>query len=181
MRVTLQYVFGTSILSDRIPLPQGPVARQIATKGEETVCTRLIVAAELRYGGAKAESKRLSERFGLVLSDLEVRPLENPDDLHHGAIRPLARHDAPMGPNDLLIAAHTRSISRWSPPRSGNSRVSGICRSKTGDLTDGARSAPRRVYRTRRVGQQSMPAPSTRSSQIWRRGWPPQMPISPDR
>lgn len=109
--MTLRYLLDTSIVSDLIRHPQGPVARQIAAKGEETVCTSVIVAAELRYGAEKAGSKRLFERVDLVLSALEVLPLETPGDLHYGALHHhLARHGTPIGPNDLLIAAHARSL-----------------------------------------------------------------------
>ena len=109
--MTLRYLLDTNIVSDLIRHPQGQVARQIAAKGEETVCTSIIVAAELRYGAEKAGSKRLSERVDLVLSALEVLPFETPGDFHYGVIRHhLARHGTPIGPNDLLIAAHARSL-----------------------------------------------------------------------
>ncbi len=110
--MTLRYLLDTNIVSDLIRHPQGPVARQIAAKGEDTVCTSVIVAAELRYGAGKAGSKRLSERVDLVLSALEVLPLETPPgDLHYGEIRHhLAQHGTPIGPNDLLIAAHARAL-----------------------------------------------------------------------
>jgi tRNA(fMet)-specific endonuclease VapC len=109
--VTLRYLLDTNIVSDLIRHPQGPVARRIAAKGEETVCTSIIVAAELRYGAEKAGSKRLSERVELVLSALEVLPLETPSEFHYGAIRHhLVQHGIPIGPNDLVIAAHARSL-----------------------------------------------------------------------
>ena len=107
----LHYLLDTNIVSDLIRHPQGPVARRITSKGEDTVCTSVVVAAELRYGVEKAGSKRLSERVNLVLSALEVLPLEIPGDLHYGAIRHhLTRHGTPIGPNDLLIAAHARAL-----------------------------------------------------------------------
>ncbi len=75
------------------------------------MCSSMIVACELRYGAAKAASKRLSERVDLVLSALDVLPMEPPADRHYGDIRQrLARQGTPIGPNDLLIAAHARSL-----------------------------------------------------------------------
>ncbi|MHB1871756.1 MAG: PIN domain-containing protein [Steroidobacteraceae bacterium] len=109
--MTLRYLLDTNIVSDLIRHPQGAVARQIAAKGEDTVCTSVIVAAELRYGAEKAGSKRLSDRVDLILSALEVLPLETPGDFHYGKLRHhLAQHGTPIGPNDLLIAAHARAL-----------------------------------------------------------------------
>ncbi len=107
----LRYLLDTNILSDLIRHPQGRIAQWIASRGEDTVCTSVVVAAELRYGAEKACSKRLSERVNLVLSVLEVLPLETPSDFHYGQIRHhLAQHGIPIGPNDLLIAAHARAL-----------------------------------------------------------------------
>ena len=107
----LRFLLDTNILSDLIRHPQGEVARRLAARGEDSVCTSTIVACELRYGAEKSGSKRLSERVDLVLSALEVLPLEAPADRHYGTIRQLlAQRGTPIGPNDLLIAAHARSL-----------------------------------------------------------------------
>lgn len=109
--MALRYLLDTNILSDLIRHPQGRVARHIAARGEDSVCTSIVVAGELRYGAEKAESKKLSERVDLLLSALDVLPLEAPTDRHYGDIRHrLARQGVPIGPNDLLIAAHARSL-----------------------------------------------------------------------
>jgi len=99
------------VLSALIRDPQGPIAQRIAAAGEETVCTSVLVAAELRYGAHKSGSVRLAERVDLILSTLEILPLEVPADRHYGDIRQrLARLGTPIGPNDLLIAAQARSL-----------------------------------------------------------------------
>ena len=65
------------------------------------------MAAELRYGATKSDSKQLSERVDLLLSALEILPLEPPVDLRYAEVRHhLATQGTPIGPNDLLIAAH---------------------------------------------------------------------------
>jgi tRNA(fMet)-specific endonuclease VapC len=65
------------------------------------------VAAELRYGALKSASAKLSERIDLILSALEILPLEAPADREYAALRHhLTRQGTPIGPNDLLIAAH---------------------------------------------------------------------------
>jgi tRNA(fMet)-specific endonuclease VapC len=109
--VTLRYLLDTNVLSALIRDPQGPIAQRIAAAGEETVCTSVLVAAELRYGAHKSGSVRLAERVDLILSTLEILPLEVPADRHYGDIRQrLARLGTPIGPNGLLIAAQARSL-----------------------------------------------------------------------
>ncbi len=49
----LRYLLDTNILSELVRKPQGIVATRIAAVGEDTVCTSIIVAAELRYGAIK--------------------------------------------------------------------------------------------------------------------------------
>ena len=106
-----RYLLDTNILSDLMRHPQGEIAQQIASRGENCVCTSTIVACELRYGACKAGSTRLSDRVELILSAVEVLPVEPPADWHYGEIRQhLARQGNPIGPNDLLIAAHARAL-----------------------------------------------------------------------
>lgn len=111
MNASLAYLLDTNILSDLLRRPQGPVAERIATVGEDAVCTSIIVAAELRYGAAKSGSKALSERVDLILSALEILPLEPPVDREYANLRHhLARAGNLIGPNDLLIAAHALAL-----------------------------------------------------------------------
>ena len=103
----LRYLLDTNIISDLVRRPGGIVGARIADVGEDSICTSTVVAAELRYGAAKSRSKQLSERVGLLLSALEILPLEPPADQRYAEIRHhLARRGTPIGPNDLLIAAH---------------------------------------------------------------------------
>ena len=103
----LRYLLDTNILSDLIRRPAGPVASRIAEAGEASVCTSIVVAAELRYGAAKSDSRRLQGRVDLLLSAIEILPLESPADRRYTEVRHhLAGRGMPIGPNDLLIAAH---------------------------------------------------------------------------
>ncbi len=107
MSASLAYLLDTNILSDLVRNPQGVVAAEIARAGENTVCTSIIVAAELRYGAIKSNSAKLEERIDMILSALEVLPLETPADHQYASLRHhLTRQGKPVGPNDLLIAAH---------------------------------------------------------------------------
>jgi tRNA(fMet)-specific endonuclease VapC len=101
------YLLDTNIVSDLIKRPSGPVARKIAERGEGSVCTSIIVAAELRYGAAKSGSEALAHRIELLLSAFEILALEPPADTCYGRLRQhLNALGLPIGPNDLLIAAH---------------------------------------------------------------------------
>lgn len=107
MSGSLAYLLDTNILSDLVRHPQGMVAARITKTGEDSVCTSIIAAAELRYGAAKSNSVKLVERVDLILSALEILPLETPADRQYAAVRHhLARQGTPIGPNDMLIAAH---------------------------------------------------------------------------
>ena len=105
--MTLKYLLDTNIISDLVRNPQGVIAEHIADVGERSVCTNIIVASELRYGAFKSGSKRLTDQVGYILSALEVLPLEEPIDHHYALIRhQLTTNGTPIGPNDLIIAAH---------------------------------------------------------------------------
>ena len=109
--MALRYLLDTNILSDLIRDPQGTVARRISSVGEGTVCTSIVVAAELRFGAEKSGSSKLADRVDLLLSALNVLPLESPADRHYGEVRQqLTRRGTPVGPNDLLIASHALAV-----------------------------------------------------------------------
>jgi len=96
-----------ALWSDLVRNPQGAVATQIARAGEDTVCTSIIGAAELHYGAIKSNSEKLADRIDLILSALEILPLKTPADPQYASVRHhLTRQGTPIGPNDLLIAAH---------------------------------------------------------------------------
>ena len=106
-----RYMLDTNILSDLIKNPQGRVARRIAKAGETSVCTSIIVAAELRYGCAKSGSAKLRKAVEDLLGEIDVLPFEVPADSDYGAIRAsLESAGTPIGGNDLLIAAHAKAL-----------------------------------------------------------------------
>lgn len=100
----------TNIISDLIKNPHGKAAKRIAKVGEDTICTSIIVAAELRYGCAKKGSKRLMKIVEGLLDEISVLPFDTPADEEYGEIRStLERVGKPIGGNDLLIAAHAKA------------------------------------------------------------------------
>ena len=55
----MRYLLDTNMLSDVIRNPNGRVANRVREKGDAAVCTSIIVAAELRFGAAKKNSRVL--------------------------------------------------------------------------------------------------------------------------
>lgn len=107
----LRHLLDTNILADLVRNPAGRAARRLAIVGEATVCTSIIVACELRYGAAKRGSAALSARIEDILASVEVLPLDRETDRHYAEIRlHLDRLGQPIGPNDLLIAAHALAL-----------------------------------------------------------------------
>ncbi len=105
--MSVRCLLDTNILSELTRHPRGRLTARIAAAGEETVCTSIIVAAELRFGAAKSRSQKLADRIELILSTIAILPLETPADQYYGDIRQyLTRQGTTIGPNDLLIAAH---------------------------------------------------------------------------
>ncbi len=105
-----RYLLDTNILSDLVRHPQGVVARRIATVGEEAICTSIVVAAELRFGASKRNAPRLTNQVEVILAALEVLPFDVPADRAYAQLRWSLEHSGqPIGPNDLLIAAHALS------------------------------------------------------------------------
>jgi tRNA(fMet)-specific endonuclease VapC len=106
LKKSFRYLLDTNILSDLVRQPQGAVARRITEAGEATICTSIIVAAELRFGAEKSGSVKLADQVNLILSAIEILPLESPADREYGKLRHyLAHNGTPIGPNDMLIAA----------------------------------------------------------------------------
>ena len=107
-----RFLLDTNILSDLIRNPAGLVAKGIARVGEQTICTSVVVAAELRFGARKSRSKLVTERVGVLLSAIDVLPLEPPMDRTYGELRyELHRLGTPIGPNDLLIASQALALN----------------------------------------------------------------------
>lgn len=108
--VAPRFLLDTNIISELVRRPQGVIAARIAAEGEAHICTSIVVAAELRFGAAKSGSRRLRTQVHAVLAALDVLPLAAPVDAHYADIRhKLEQSGTPIGPNDMLIAAHARA------------------------------------------------------------------------
>lgn len=83
--------------------------RRLREVGADRVAVSVIVACEIRFGLLKAGSEALRNQVERVLAEIPVLPLEPQAAEHYGEIRQeLESAGTPIGPNDLLIAAHAR-------------------------------------------------------------------------
>ena len=102
----------TNIVSDLDPQP-GRQGRP-ASAGDwrpRALPVSIITAAELRFGAAKSGSRRLLARVEAILDALDVLPFDVPADAEYASVRvELEASGQPIGPNDLLIAAHARNL-----------------------------------------------------------------------
>ena len=106
-----RFMLDTNIVSDLIRNPMGKVAQHIRAIGDHGLAVSIISAAELRFGAAKRGSARLSSRVEAVLGALTVLPFDVPADAEYARIRAeLETAGKPIGPNDLLIAAHAYAL-----------------------------------------------------------------------
>ena len=107
----MRYLLDTNIVSDLVRNPHGRITQRIRRVGDSSVCTSIIVAAELRYGCEKTASPRLAAQVNAILGVLEVLPFDAPADTTYGLLRArLERSGKPIGANDLLIAAQALSL-----------------------------------------------------------------------
>ena len=87
-------------------------ARDAFNRHAAYLCTSSVVIAELLYGAEKSErpddNRDAVEAFG---ARLEVLPFDDRAAAHYGVIRTqLERAGTPIGPYNLMIAAHARSL-----------------------------------------------------------------------
>ncbi|MGO7668668.1 type II toxin-antitoxin system VapC family toxin [Rhizobium ruizarguesonis] len=105
------YMLDTNIVSELARNPRGVVAQRIAEVGPDAICVSIITASELRYGCAKKGSPKLLAQIEAILGSLPVLALDVPADAAYGGIRvELEAAGKPIGPNDLIIAAHASAL-----------------------------------------------------------------------
>ncbi|CAN5266749.1 type II toxin-antitoxin system VapC family toxin [soil metagenome] len=110
--VQLRYLFDTNILSVIIKQQEGELARRIAKLSAAEFCTSIVVASELRFGAHYKNSAKLTALVETLLLGITVLPLDEPADHHYAVIRnQLQCAGQLIGANDLLIAAHARSLN----------------------------------------------------------------------
>lgn len=107
----IRYLLDANIISDMVTSPFGLAARRVDELPEKDLGTSIIVAAEVRYGLEKRQSRRLVDRVEAVLTPIHVLAFEAPADAHYARLRAdLERKGTPISANDMLIAAHALAL-----------------------------------------------------------------------
>lgn len=108
---SLRYLLDSNALSEVVKQPAGVVARRIAAAGEDSICTSIVVACELRYGAMRKGSPVLNEKIEQLLSDVEILPLDEGVDRRYADLRmQLEQAGGPISAHDMLIAAHALAL-----------------------------------------------------------------------
>lgn len=85
---------------------------KIQNVGEDKVCTSIIVACESRFGAKKKNSQKLIEKLEIILDNIEILSLTHAVEQYYAQIHTdLEQQGKPIGGNDLIIAAHSLSLS----------------------------------------------------------------------
>jgi len=106
-----RYMLDTNIVSDMVRNPAGVCFQRWQATGNAYICVSSIVSSELFFGIEKRQSAKLTAGMENFLGQLDIVPYEGPADRHYADIRnTLERRGTPIGPVDLFIAAHARSL-----------------------------------------------------------------------
>ena len=101
----------TNIVSNALRYPNGLAAERMTLPGQLPICVSAIVAAELRFGAEKVRSVRLAEQVAGILRNIDVLPFDGAAATAYAELRAaLERAGTPIGPLDMLIAAHAISL-----------------------------------------------------------------------
>ena len=106
-----QFMLDTNIISELIRSPEGAVQQAVTRIGTPAISISSIVASELRFGYVKRGSDRLAKLVEDMISRVQVKSYDAAASIHYAQIRQsLQAAGKPIGPNDLFIAAHARSL-----------------------------------------------------------------------
>ncbi|MBE7204513.1 MAG: type II toxin-antitoxin system VapC family toxin [Parafilimonas terrae] len=107
-----RYLLDTNIISEIVRQGGASVVLSVIARiGEDSVCTSVIVASEMRYGVARKGSQRLHEAVERALRNIEVVPYGSDCAHSYGTVRAtLERAGRAIGALDMLIAAHALSL-----------------------------------------------------------------------
>ena len=88
------------------------VTQRIQRSAPEELCLSSIVIAELRYGADKrGKPSRNHKLLDVLTNEIPGRDFDSAAASIHGQVRAtLEKKGKPIGPNDMLIAAHALSL-----------------------------------------------------------------------
>jgi tRNA(fMet)-specific endonuclease VapC len=108
----MRYLLDTNVCVDILSQRYPAVAERLQRCSPEDLCISSVVVAELRYGADKSQrSAENHRRIDLLLGDIPCLDFDPNAASVYGRIRTdLEKHGEPIGPYDLMIAAHALSL-----------------------------------------------------------------------
>ena len=108
----MKYMLDTNIIVYILNSRPEKVRKRFTRYSPEDICISSVTLAELEYGicnSSRPDQNRIA--LMMFLADIDVIPFDAQAAADYGEIRfDLKRKGTPIGANDLLIAAHARSL-----------------------------------------------------------------------
>ena len=103
----MRYLLDTNVCVDYLTGRHPSVAARLRALGPSDLCLSSVVVAELRYGADRSARPQRNHRMLDTLTD----EIDGAAAESYGKVRSdLERRGRPIGPNDMLIAAHALSL-----------------------------------------------------------------------
>lgn len=108
----MRYLLDTNVCVDYLTGRYPSVAARLRALGPADVCLSSVAVAELRYGADKSAHPRRNHRMLDTLTDeIACQAFDGAAAAYYGRVRTaLERRGRPIGPNDMLIAAHALAL-----------------------------------------------------------------------
>ncbi len=108
----MKYLLDSNVCVDYLTGRHPPVTARIQSLLPEDLCLSSIVVAELRYGADKsARPRRNHDLLDVMTNEMPCRDFDSRAASIYGKVRAaLEKKGEPIGPNDMLIAAHALSL-----------------------------------------------------------------------
>ena len=108
----MKYLLDSNVCIDFLTGRFPQVTSRIQNLLPEDLCLSSIVVAELRYGADKsAKARRNHELLNVLTAEIPSRDFDTAAAATYGKVRAaLEKKGQPIGPNDMLIAAHALSL-----------------------------------------------------------------------
>ncbi len=107
----MKYLLDTNVCVDFLSQRHPSVTERIRRSSPEDLCLSSVVVAELRYGADRSQRRDENhERLDVLTTEIECLDFDLAAALVYGRIRSdLEAEGAPIGPYDMMIAAHALS------------------------------------------------------------------------
>ena len=108
----MTYLLDTNVCVDYLTGRHQEVTTRIQARAPSDLCLSSIVVAELRYGADKSAHPRRNHRvLDVLVGEIACREFDTAAATVYGKVRAaLERKGRPIGPNDMLLAAHALSL-----------------------------------------------------------------------